>query len=235
MEFGGFSAGTLDFLFENRMHDSRAWFEEHKEQYVTLVQTPLRALVAELEPAVRKLDPLIEAGPSGRKAISRIYRDTRFSRDKTLFRDFMWVSFLRDKKLEYELPSYYFEISQSGYAYGCGYYMPAPALMETIRGLILGGDRLFCAALEALERQDLFELCGERYKRPRYPDQPERLRSWLEMRTIWFERRSNDFKTLFSPDLTGQLISGYELLKPVYDFMCHADETRIRKEEIGNH
>ena len=41
---------------ENKFHDSRAWFEEHRKQYEQLVLEPMRSLVVELAPAVLALD-----------------------------------------------------------------------------------------------------------------------------------------------------------------------------------
>ena len=52
-----FSQKTLDFLFENKMQDSRSWFWEHKKEYQTLVIEPLRQLVMDLSPAMLELDP----------------------------------------------------------------------------------------------------------------------------------------------------------------------------------
>lgn len=76
-----FSQKTLEFLFENRLHDSRSWFAEHKRDYQTLVLEPLRQLVQELSPTMLELDPQFQTEPKVDKTICRIWRDTRYTKD----------------------------------------------------------------------------------------------------------------------------------------------------------
>ena len=96
------SRETLDFLAENRMRNDKTWFRENKERYEKLVKQPLLELAVQLAPVMEEIDPLMVIRPQS--AVSRIYRDTRYSKDKTIFRDVMWVSFQRDKKT-YECPA----------------------------------------------------------------------------------------------------------------------------------
>ena len=51
----GFTQGTIDFLFENRLHDSREWFGEHKQDYRALIVEPLGELVTELAPVMARV------------------------------------------------------------------------------------------------------------------------------------------------------------------------------------
>lgn len=230
MAFEGFSADTLHFLFENRMHDSRAWFEEHRKTYNTLVLSPLRELTAALAPAMLQIDPQINTG----RCISRIYRDTRFSRDKTLFRDKMWMVFTRGRRSAgEELPGFYFEVNQEGYLYGCGYYMAGRETMDELRRMILADDPAFRAARRALHKQNLFALGGECYRRSKFPGQSAPLRDWLDRKTLEFTHVSHDFATLFSPRLASELAAGFETLRLVYAFLCKADERRLRRAALA--
>ena len=97
------SAKTLDFLFENKLNNSKEWYHAHKKEYTELVLRPLAELVVKLKPTMLELDPDLIVEPRVTRSISRIYRDTRFSKDKSLYRDNMWLIFIRDKKL-YEGP-----------------------------------------------------------------------------------------------------------------------------------
>lgn len=74
-----FSEKSLAFLFENRMHDSRAWYQEHKTQYQQSVAQPCKALIQQVQPYLAQIDPQISCTP---RCMSRIYRDTRFPRIK---------------------------------------------------------------------------------------------------------------------------------------------------------
>ena len=90
-----FSQKTLDFLFENRLHDSREWFAQHKKEYQELVIQPLRQLVMDLSPTMLELDPEFNTEPKVDKTICRVWRDTRYTKDPSLYRDHMWILFKR--------------------------------------------------------------------------------------------------------------------------------------------
>ena len=66
------SQATLDFMTENRFEDSLDWFHAHKREYENLVLAPLAALVEELAPVMRSLDPGLIVEPRVDRCISRI-------------------------------------------------------------------------------------------------------------------------------------------------------------------
>ncbi len=212
-----FSDGTLDFLFANRVADSRAYFHEHHDEYERLVAEPMKALVRELTPAVLSVDPLLIVEPRIGRTISRLNRDTRFTKDKSLYRDVVWASFSRAKYTGH--PGLYFEISPMGLRYGCGWYQTATETMRAIRELILSDDKRFFAAQQAMKKNpDLF-LEDTRYRRTRHPDAPEEKRLWLDQRSICVLAESTDFDLMFSEGL-GEFLSGRILaMKPVYRFV----------------
>ena len=47
-----FSQQSVDFLFENRLHDSREWFRDHKQTYAEQVTEPMKQLILDVAPAV---------------------------------------------------------------------------------------------------------------------------------------------------------------------------------------
>ena len=221
-----FSQATIDFLFENRMRNDREWFHAHKDRYTELVLAPLCELVTALEPAIHAIDPLLICEPKVSRSISRIYRDTRFSKDKSLYRDVMWASFDRKRDLlHHPLPGFFFEISPDGYRYGCGYYEASREVMALLRDRAVARDRRFTEAEKAYRAQKVFQLEGECYKRPRFPDQPAEIREWVERKTLCFLHNGTDRELLFSDRLAGVLARDLALLKPVYDFLigCELD------------
>ena len=218
MSFDGFSKEALGFLFENKMHNSKEWYDSHKDVYKRFVYEPFVALIQEIAPAVQEIDDKLITIPS--KIISRVRRDTRFTKDKSLYRDNVWLVFLRDKSLMSTAPCFWFEISQSGSSFGVGYYGAQAGAMAHMRELILERHPAFMAALQCYESQDQFVMGGERYKRSRFPDQPENLQLWLDRKNIYFECVQTDFSLAFSKVLPDALREGYKRLKPIYDFLC---------------
>ena len=121
---------SLDFLFLNRLNDSKTFFNENRSEYERLVLQPLRQLVTDIEPAIHEIDPFLVCEPKVGKSISRIFRDTRFTHDKHIFRDVMWCTFYRDRKLFGSMPAFFFEFSPRCTRWGCGYYQCSTDLLE---------------------------------------------------------------------------------------------------------
>ena len=122
--------GMVDFLTENYWQNSREWFQAHKEDYRRLVLEPMAALVGELTPFMRSVDPLIVCEPKVDRTISRIYRDLRYAKYDTLYRNEVWLSFRRDHK-EFPLyPQFYVYVTPLEYGYGCGYYIASKEVMR---------------------------------------------------------------------------------------------------------
>ncbi len=227
-----FSPQALDFLAENRLRNDRAWFAGHKAHYEALVLEPMKDLVEHLASVIHELDPECITEARVDRAISRIYRDTRFSKDKRFYRDTVWCVFMRRKQLYQGPPAYAFEFSPRGFRYGCGYYQATPRQMNVMRDLVLRDAPLFRKARAAFAKQKLFRMEGERYKRDHYPDQPEASRPWLNSKNLFFMRNSEDFELLFSPDLHAMLAEGFRMLKPVYDFLLDV-EIRAGEDHEG--
>jgi len=218
MSFNGFSSEGLKFLFENKLNNSKSWYEDHKDVYKQYVYNPFIQLITELAPTMLEIDSKIITIPS--KLISRVRRDTRFSKDKTLYRDNAWLVFLRDKSQMSSSPCFWFEINQRGSSFGVGYYGAQASSMANMREMILNNHPLFLSALKCYESQDTFVIGGEMYKRSKFPGQPEHLKSWLDRKNIYFECAQNDFKLAFSKELPDVLKNGFTSLKPIYDFLC---------------
>lgn len=222
------SPKALDFLSENHFRDSREWYEEHKSEYREYVVKPLAEIVTRVAEPLMKIDDRIMCVPKIGGSISRLFRDTRFSKDKTRYRDNAWVVFSRGKKDGF--PAYFFDFSPRGFVYGFGYYRISPDSLDIARKLILKDDEDYLEAKERLESQTEFVFGGDVYKRTRFPLAEEEKRLWLDHRNYDFVHNSNDFDLLFSDELVQKLISGYELLEPMYRFFMKVEDMRSERE-----
>ena len=218
MSFVGFSEEGLKFLFENKINNNKDWYDSHKNIYKEYVYNPFAQLITELAPVMLEIDSQFITIPS--KLISRVRRDTRFSKDKTLYRDNAWLVFLRDKSRMSASPCFWFEITQNGSSYGVGYYSAEPGSMGKMREMILSSHPAFISAQKCLKSQDRFVIGGDMYKKSKYPDQPEDLKTWLDRKNIYFECVQNNFKLAFSKNLPEILKKDFAYLKPIYDFLC---------------
>jgi len=88
-----FSKDTFQFFRDLKKHNKKEWMDAHRDRYQTSVVKPLKKLLEEMAPAVLKLDQRFET--TGRRGanFSRINRDIRFAKDKTLYKTNMYLKF----------------------------------------------------------------------------------------------------------------------------------------------
>ncbi len=215
-----FSEATLDFMALNRVMNSREWFHEHRDEYLSLVVEPIAELVEDMAPEMWKIDPSLIIIPKVGKSISRIWRDTRRGPELPIYRDVMWITLLRAKYEGY--PSFWFEFSPRCLRWGCGWYQTDPAIMDCIRGMILSHDPDWRAALAAFEAQKVFRLDDERYKRSRHPDAPENERAWLDQKSLCLTHEETKLDRLYSDKLAAALTRDFRRIAPVYEFFLKA-------------
>ena len=114
--FQGFSQGAIDFLWGIRFNNERGWFLAHKEEFLTLVDAPMRELAAQVSQAMTEEFPKL--GLELKE--SRIYRDARRLFGRGPYKDHLWFSLRRRNENEGAEPSFYFEIAPEYYSYGMG-------------------------------------------------------------------------------------------------------------------
>lgn len=226
-----FSEATLDFMALNRVMNSREWFHEHRDEYLSLVVEPIAELVEDMAPEMWKIDPSLIIMPKVGKSISRIWRDTRRGSELPIYRDVMWITLLRAKYEGY--PSFWFEFSPRCLRWGCGWYQTDPAIMDCIRGMILSHDPDWRAALAAFEAQKVFRLDDERYKRSRHPDAPENERAWLDQKSLCLTHEETKLDRLYSDKLAAALTRDFRRIAPVYEFFLKAVGLARLKDHVN--
>lgn len=221
---------ALDFLFENRIKDSKPWYREHKELHKQLVVEPFREFVSNMQPYIDKIDPNLSCNP---KHISRIYRDTRFTKDKSIFRDHVWYGFMHGKELYEGYPCYYFEFSPEGFTYGCGYYKAGTKTMEAVRELVLKHDKSYLALKKLMKKHKEYIFYSNPYKKNHFPDAPEEDLPFLNIRDFAVSVNSRDFDLLFSDSkvLAEAIGNKFLEMKPIYDFLMKAESTVQRENQ----
>ena len=116
--FTGFTDETVRFLLDLKFHNNTEYFHANHDRYVEAVQTPFYEFIEDLGPAMQRIDPLMEIRPH--KCLSRIHRDTRFSRDKSPYRDHHWLLFRRQAEPREKSVMYWFEFGPDRLSWGMG-------------------------------------------------------------------------------------------------------------------
>ena len=217
--FDGFSPETLRFLTQLGENNNKPWFDAHRREYEEFVLSPMRNLVEELAPFMLSVDSNFNVTPAVNKTISRIYRDTRFSRDKSPFRNNMWIVFKRPGKEWQDAPGYFFEIFPDWFRYGMGYYCAKPATMSKFRDAIDNNVYRFLDVISFFNESDIFELHGEDYKKVFVEDQSDAVRRWYQKKNFYISHDSKEIDRLFSPDLTRNIIEHFKMTVPFYQYL----------------
>lgn len=225
--FDGFTPEALMLLAENRFHNSKAFYEEHKPALNALAVRPMRQIAQLIAPQMEALDPLMNLNPV--RMVSRIRRDNRFTKDKSLYRANLWVTFARPKQSFPHAPCFWFEIRQDSYSYGLGYYHTTPALMEAYRRQVTYQPKAFEREVKkALKAGFTFE--GDCYRREKEGDIPNRLKPYYNLKEIALIHYGTDFDVLRSDAILAELRAGYRALEGMYHFLLDA-QARVEETE----
>jgi len=153
------SITTIDFLIELSVNNNRAWFEAHKEEY-----TAARENVIELTADIIKRLSLIDSSvadlePS--KCLFRIYRDVRFSKDKSPYKNHFGVQ-LGDMKKNPRRSAYYIHITPEYSFLAGGMYNPDTAMLAAFRNKISRDGVEFLQIINEPTFQEYFTVSGEK-------------------------------------------------------------------------
>jgi uncharacterized protein (TIGR02453 family) len=233
--FNGFPRESLTFLRSLRRNNNREWFQDHKTIYESAVKQPMCDLVEALGEAFETFAPEMVASPKA--SVYRIYRDTRFSKDKTPYKTHIAAVFPRKGLEKHEGAGFYMHIDPSELLIAGGVYMPLPDDLNAIRTHIASNYRAFKRIIEAKAFQKFFgELGGEQLSRvPRgFPaDHPAadylKFKQFLAGRTLEAEHS-------LSPKFYGTVLETFQAMLPLIRFLndpvVQRTTTRKRQESL---
>jgi len=218
-EFNGFSPKTFDFLINLEFNNNKAWFEENKPIYLEYVVKPFKELIKALSEYMLSIDPEFDTRAEVSKTISRIYRDIRFSKDKSPYRSSVWLTFKRanrDWKLD---PCFFFEITPSVCRYGMGFFVATKETIMRLREVIDEGSEDFKRIVDLYTGQKIYTLEGEKYKKILDKSKTAEELEWYQRKSIHFmcERKINE--GIFTSKLAEDLKRDFEILRPFYEFL----------------
>jgi uncharacterized protein (TIGR02453 family) len=219
--FPGFTPATFQFFAELEENNCKIWFDEHKPVYEAELLLPLQALANALSPFFASVDPQMDFRPA--KLISRIYRDIRFSHDKTPYKKHMWISFQRAfprQSAEWmSFPGFYLEIGKEGSSFGMGLFDAQKKIMDSYRERIEYQPEYFRKIIAGLVEKQGFRIDGEEYKRPLPNKLDAYFQPWIQRKSLWVSKQiPNSDSILFSEKLLARLEKEFALIQPLYDF-----------------
>jgi uncharacterized protein (TIGR02453 family) len=158
-----FTPEALKFLRALNRHNDREWFKARKERYEVLLRAPMIALIERLADEFKHFAPELVASP---KSLYRIYRDTRFSEDKTPLKTHIAASFPHRALARHQGGGLYIEVAHGWVWAGGGLYAPEPVQLQAVREHIATNlQRLRVIVESSGFRRAAGKLEGERLQR----------------------------------------------------------------------
>lgn len=217
--FTGFSDETVDFLWGIRFNNERAWFEAHKETYLSQLYRPMQDLGGEIFQFIHEQRPDY---PLVNK-VARIYRDARRLRGRGPYKESLWFSVEEPSDLWTAKPTFWFELMSEGWTYGMGYYLPKPLTMAKLRARLDHSPAPMEKLARSLAGQDEFALDAAAYKRPKGPAPSPLLEPWYQARSFSICHTEKLGEELFCRDIVERLKKGFGFLLPFYDYFVTLD------------
>jgi uncharacterized protein (TIGR02453 family) len=132
--FNGFSDEFFRFFRELTENNNRPWFNENKDRYYEVVVNPMCEFIIAVAPRLKKISPHYVADPRPHGgSMFRIYRDTRFSRDKTPYKTHAACHFRHTAGKDAHAPGFYAHLAVEGLHFGGGIWRPPSRHLGLIR------------------------------------------------------------------------------------------------------
>jgi uncharacterized protein (TIGR02453 family) len=164
---GHFGPDFFRFLSDLREHNDREWFLAHKDRYETAVRDPFLRFVADLAPRLRKLNPPFMADPSPvGGSMMRIYRDIRFSHDKSPYKTAVAAHFPLANLKRQSGPALYLHLEPGQSSIGGGVWRPEPPMAKKIRDAIVRDPKRWRRITRQPKFKTTYTMTGESLKRP---------------------------------------------------------------------
>jgi uncharacterized protein (TIGR02453 family) len=221
-------ASSLEFLKLVKKNNNRDWFNAHKDRYLKEHQN-LVAFAGALLEEMNKHD-VIET-PSGQKSLHRIYRDTRFSKEKTPYKTNWSGGFKRMGKNR--RGGYYFHIEPGNSFIGGGFWGPEPKDMKRIRDEFSYDARPLRKILKSKNFVKFFGvLKGEQLKTaPKGYDPGDAAIDLLRYRQFLLIRKFSD-KEVLSDDFLKKANETFKAMRPFLDYMTQVLTTEMDEEKV---
>ena len=222
-QFKGYPKSTLTFLRQLEKNNNREWFGENKSRYESEVLDPSLDFIATMQPHLHKISDHFDAIPKRMGgSLMRVYRDTRFSKDKTPYKTNIGIQFRHQLGKDVHAPGFYMHIDPKDCFVGIGLWRPdGPALLK-IREAIVERRSDWRKITRAKKFRDTFELGGDTLVRPPKgfdPEDPD----LIDLKRKDFVAVTNFDKSAVTSDtFVKDIAATFRASTPFMSFLCRA-------------
>ncbi len=218
-----FNTHTFKFFKDLSANNERDWFAQNKQRYIEHVRDPFLAFISDVDKDLPKISPHYYGDSRANGgSLFRIYRDIRFSKDKTPYKPWAGARFKHRDSGTQTAPVFYLHIQPGNNFMGCGIWHPASPVVNRLREFIHNNPRSWKKFKSNRAFQQTFEFGGSSLKRsPRGFDPDHPLLEDLKRKDFVVSTRltnqqilSDQFKPIF--------MQHCKTASPMVDYLCAA-------------
>lgn len=222
--FSGFPQEGLKFLADLAENNDRDWFNARKKIYTDMIVTPAVAFVEALGGRLQYISPHIQydTRTNGQGSLMRIYRDTRFSADKSPYKSWVGIRFWEGAGKASNNPGFFFGFDATSGGLHVGMHGFDKAMLAAYREAVnddaLGSE--LEAILKAVRGAGDYEIRGQHYKKvPRGFEADHPRADLLRYNTLYASSPGIEPAVLASPGLVDVVTDECEKMAPVQQWL----------------
>lgn len=222
-EFQGFPEDFFAFFEDLKRNNARDWFNENKSRYTESVVNPISAFIVSMRPHLKKISTHYTADPKPHGgSMFRIYRDTRFSKDKTPYKTHAGIQFRHEAGKDAHAPGFYVHLAAEGVYFGGGIWNPPGPQLGRIRDFIADNARSWSRISNANKVKETGGIKGDSLKCPPRGFDAEHVHIDDLKRKSFYIMTELDAAEALKPDFVEVVTEGFRRAAPLNRFITDA-------------
>lgn len=223
VRFDGFGTETCLFLSDLAQNNDREWFQRNKPRYETQVREPSMRFIDAIRPGLERISRyFVASSKRSGGSLMRVYRDTRFSRDKRPYKTNIGIQFRHELGRDVHAPCFYVHIAPGDCFLGAGIWHPNAAALSAIRSRIAAAPKAWASARDARGFAAAYRLTGDQLTRmPRGFSTAQAHAADLR-RKDFIGVREFEIATIAAPEFLDEVLRTFAQAAPLMKFLCAA-------------
>ena len=222
-EFKGFPADLFRFFEDLKNNNNRAWFNDSKERYTVSVVQPMSEFIVAMQPRLKAISTHYVADPKPHGgSMFRIYRDTRFSKNKAPYKTHAACQFRHEAGKDVHAPGFYVHIANDEVFFGGGIWQPASRQLNRIRDFIADNVRAWARIRDAKKVREAGGIQGDSLVRPPRGFDAQHVHIEDLKRKSFFVMSECAPRAALKPEFVDMVNDAFRRAAPLNRFLCDA-------------
>ena len=220
-----FTPELFTFMRQLKRNNDRVWFEKNRDRYLDVVRDPMLQFISEFGPKLRTVSRHFVADPRPQGgSMFRIYRDTRFSKDKRPYKTAAAAQFRHERGKDVHAPGFYLHLGVDGVFFGGGLWHPDRDTLAMVRHAIVDQPARWRRVVSSKAFREGYELGGDSLKRPPRGFDPESPLIEDIKRKDFYWHASMDESAACAPDFLDRYARACRAGAPLVRFLADATD-----------